>query len=257
MRRLRGIAAAGLLLSAGCLKFEGQLSLKEDGSGTLELSYSLAEQTITQIEAMHKLRHDMEVAANTNAPAMQSVGFDHYLFNPQKDEIMTKLKEYESLGIVVEKMDMKSMDIRRNVNLKIRFESLSALAKTDFFQAFGFSVTKDAQGNYVLERSPSGPTTAVKPDLSDPETLRVLSPLLNGFSVAFTVNAPTRILRTTAPITAPYSASWRFDFDRDPTALSALQNQRFQLVIEGRGLTLPNVQLPAREKESVQHTGGK
>ena len=255
MRQLRGIAAAALLLSCGCLKFEQQLTLKEDGSGTLEISYSLAEQTVAQVEAMNKLRRELVAAAGTNAPTARPAGFDSFLFNPQKGEIVTKLKEYEPRGIVVEKMELKSLDIRRNVNIKIRFNSLAEFAKTDFFQAFGFSVTKDAQGNYVLERPPSHQTPAVRPDMSDPETLRVLSPLLNGFSVSFTVNSPARILRTTAPITTPYSASWRFDFDRDPDALMAMQSQCFQLVVDGNAIKLPEIQLPARDKD--RSGGGK
>jgi hypothetical protein len=79
----------------------------------------------------------------------------------------------------------------------------------------------------------------------------MLTPLLNGFLVSFTVNSPTKILRTTAPITGAYSASWRFDFSRDPNALIAMQNQRFQLVIEGEGITLPKVQLPASGKPGL------
>lgn len=261
MRRLRAIAAAGLLLSAGCLKFEGQLSLKENGAGTLELTYSVAEQTVTQIEAMHKLRRELEAAASTNGTAITNVpnqkaaGFDRYLFNPQKAEILEKLKEYEPLGIVVEKMELKSVDVRRNVNIKVRFDSLASLAKTDFFQQFGFSVTKDAQDNYVLERFPSSPPQETRPDMSDPEIVRTLTPLLNGFSVAFTVNTPVRIVRTTAPITTPYSSTWRFDFDRDPSAVIALQNQRFQLVMDGRGMKLPEVQIPAHG--GVQASGGR
>jgi hypothetical protein len=244
MKKLLFVVPALLLLATGCLKFQEELIIKDNGSGTLELNYSIAEQMITQIQAMNKLRETLDTQSASNTAQKVSLDWTKFLFDPQKDEIVAKLKEYEPLGIASEKVEIKSRDIRRDVNVKIRFNSLDSLVKTDFFREFGFAITKHPSGAYIFERAPAAGTEAVRPDFSNPETVRMISPLMSGFNVSLSISTPGRIIDTTGTTAGPYTTAWSYDYDQNPNALTALRNQRFRVAFDGTGLVLPQVPAP-------------
>lgn len=243
-----------LAFCAGCIKVEQDLIINEDASGSLDLKYSISETTVQQIEAMHNLRKDLDEAAGRVAPTPQGTDFSRLLLNPILDEIRGKLKEYEKAGISIEKLEVKSRDARRSVEIKLQFDSITKVSGTDFFKQFGFSLTKDANGNYLLDRAPqvAEPPAGIRFD--DPQVVRTLTPLLGGFSVTLGVRTPGKILSSTAPIKGPYTAGWRFEFDRDPAALTALLTQRFAVTFDGKGLNLPEIRSatpPARPASPV------
>jgi hypothetical protein len=255
MNKWHGVVLALAVLSSGCVKMEQNLILRENGSGSLELNYSIAEQTVGQIDSILKLSRDLESVQGTNAAANVSADLSRLLFSPQKAEILAKLKEYEQFGIVTDKAEIKTRDIRRTVSIKVRFNSLSDLAKTDVFQAYGFSVQKDRNGSYVLSRDPAVQNPAIRPDYSDAETARMVTPLLNGFHVSFSISTPGRIIESTGVSAGPYTTTWLYDFDRNPNAVTALQSQQFRVVFDGAGLKLPELQVPSGS--ATQSAGGK
>jgi hypothetical protein len=234
-----------LAFCAGCVKVEQDLIINEDASGSLDLKYSISETAVQQIEAMHKLRKDLDEAAGRVTPPPQGTDFSRLLLSPILDEIRGKLKEYEKAGIRIERLDVKSRDARRSVEIKLQFDSLAKVSGTDFFKQFGFSLTKDANGNYLLDRAPQVAEAPAGIRFDDPQVVRTLTPLLAGFSVTLGVRTPGKILSSTASIKGPYTAGWRFEFDRDPGALTALLTQRFAATFDGKGLNLPEIRATA------------
>lgn len=244
MKKILMIVPVLLVLATGCIKLQEELIIKDNGSGTLELNYSIAEQMVTQIQAMNKLRAELDARAASNVVQKASTtDWTRLLFDPQKDELAARLKEYEPLGITTEKVEIKSRDIRRTVNVKVRFNSLDGLIKTEFFREFGFSITKHPSGAYIFERAAATGTETVRPDFSNPDTARMVNPLMSGFNVSLSISTPGRIIETTGATAGPYTTTWTYDYDQNPNALAALRNQRFRVAFDGTGLVLPEVKV--------------
>jgi hypothetical protein len=248
MRILGGLCVAGLLLASGCVKLEQDLIINSNGGGTIEINYSVPESTTQQVDAMRRLKSDMDAAAGRPSSFVPGTDFSRLLFNPVLDELRAKLKEYEKNGIAVEKLEVKFKEGRQTVGIRLQFDDLARVARTDFFQLYGFSLTKDPKGNYVIERPPQVAEFPAGFRAADPQTAKALKPFIDGFLVALSVRVPdqNKILSTSAAIRGPYTAGWRFDAERSPDAVMALLRQNFVVVFDGRNLELPEFRLPER-----------
>jgi hypothetical protein len=250
MRATRPAAApllltlAALLLN-GCIRMEQIITLRADGSGTMDLTYSIAEESVTQIEAMRKLEEEMEAASDETLSVPPAEDDTRLLFSPTYEDLHGRLKSYERLGIRVEKLEVKSREARRQVHVKLAFTNLAAAAHADLFRKYGFSLTRLPDGDYRVFRPPM---TSAAPAVTalDQETERVLTPFLAGLSVSLTLHPPGRIISTTAPIKSATGATWMFEFDRDPNVLAALQREKFEIVFAGKDLNLPTFEIPFR-----------
>lgn len=123
--------------------------------------------------------------------------------------------------------------------MKLTFKNLANVAKADFFQKNGFSLSKTADGNYTLQREAANGNV----NLLSPDMVKLFSPMLAGFNVALNVSVPGKILKTNAHKTSPQTntATWSYDYDKAPNAFSAIQNQSFSIVFDGKGLNLPTI----------------
>jgi hypothetical protein len=245
MRALRALPALLAVLCAGCIKLSLDLTIQENGSGTLALAYSIAEQTAGQFTAMRKLEKEMKEAAGLEIPATAPRDYSRLLFSPVKEDIVKLLKECEKYGIATDRLEQKSRDVRREVDIRVRIEDIGKASRSDVFQQYGFSLRKDAKGNYVLHRG-SALAPGQRVEALEPETAKLLTSLVGGLNVTITVSTPSRILSTTAQNSGPRSAMWIFDYDRNPKALTDLHKQNFTVVFEGGDMKLPEIILAAQ-----------
>ena len=237
----RWIPVVALTLAAGCIKLNESLTLKEDGSGSLDVTYSIAEQTITQLKAMNKLRDQLAIVSGDPSDVAAKDDLSALFMDPVEDSMRKRLKGYEKFGITAPTVRVESRNAGRYVTLKLLFDNLANAAKADFFQEHGFFLSKNAKGNYLLNRPAEAPDGSTSMDFSDPESVKLLTPLLGGFKVVIKVNTPTKILDSNATEKAARSATWSFDFDKDPKAVLALQRQAFTVLFDGTGASLPAV----------------
>jgi len=243
--RFGPILLAGLL--AGCITVDQKITLREDGSGLAELSYSITEQAISQIKAMLKLQKQMAMAAG-EAGAADMDEKPHYLLDPNEGRLRSELKKYESLGITVERLSVDNDKERRRIWIQAAFKDLAEVAKADFFPEYGFSLSRNSAGNYVLYRAARKGGDEMPVGAMDPATVHMLTPLLSGFRVAVSVILPRAILETTAARPSQFEAEWVFDFDRDPNALMALQSTDMKIVFDGEGVKLPRIRHERSDK---------
>jgi len=241
MRTVQLVFLSLLVVSAGCIKVDQKLTIREDGRGSLALDYSISEQSITQIKAMFKLRDQLaELSGETSPPV--PVSEESLLFlNPDEKAIGRKMKSYEELGIHVEKLKVRTVNAWRHVEMQARFDDLANLAKADFFSDYGFSLSKDANGNYLLSRPRMEAAGDAASDYLGKNTVELLTPILSGFNVVLSVTTPGIILDTNAPRKSTYSAAWIFDFNRNPNAFLGLQRQDFRIVFSGKDISLPEI----------------
>ena len=239
-------------LTCGCIKVQQHLVLNRDGSGTLSVKYSVPEQTVTQIKAMLKLERELAMAAGESPETFTDDQYTRLVFDPDEDRMRKKLAAFSDCGISVDELAVKSRSARRNVDLKVSFSNIADLAKADFFAGYGFSLIKAKDGNYVWIHRGDRSNDSPPPDVSDAQTVQVLSPLLGGFSFEMTLSTPGRVLKTDAPSKTPTSATWQYDFDRDPNALWALKTRNMTVVFDGKGLELTEIRPASPNAEPAQ-----
>jgi hypothetical protein len=240
MKHLPVALAALATLVSGCIQVDETLTLEKNGSGNLEIIYSVPEQTISQMKAMFKLREQMAALSGEPAVETREDVFEKIFFDPSEDSIRRELKKYEPLGITISTLKIESRNSARNVNLKVAFTDLPRLSKADFFPDHGFTLIRAQNGNYLFSRAPQGEHGYEVQDFG-PGTSGLLSPILGGFRVAIKVTTPGKILETNASRKTLYNAAWVFNYDKDPDAITALQKQYLKIVFDGTGLNLPDV----------------
>jgi hypothetical protein len=239
MKCFRSALIVTLLAACGCLEVDEALTINRDGSGTCELAYSISEQAIVQMKAMLKLKAQMEEAAGESDKASTGKGADYtFLFAEPADEHLRRgFGQYEKHGLVLEDLKVEARDGRRNVRMKISFPGLDSLSKTEFFPEHRLSIARNPEGSCVLELVPMSGEKV--PRITDEDTVRQLVPLLSGFRVTLKVNTPGRITETNASEKSDRTATWTFDFDKNPNAVPDLQNGLMKVVFDGSGLDLP------------------
>ncbi|WP_328987642.1 hypothetical protein [Thiorhodovibrio winogradskyi] len=230
------VALAVVLVLGGCVKVEQTLTLKKDGSGTLDMRYGMSEQTIAQMEAMEKMAESMGQEASEDVGGETPFDFD-------EAEIREQFESDAPEGVELVSLQSESLDGWRYMNLKLAFDDLSALKNTEFFSDGAMSLTKNADGNYVLVQS-TGAEDAMpptSPDGSDAATaamMQQMAAMFAGMRIATTVIAPSEIIESNATDMDGRKASWVFDVDEDPTVLSKLQQMNLRMVFKGKGVEI-------------------
>lgn len=238
MKLIRYLLAALLLLSAGCIKFSETLTLNDDGSGIIELTYVLPEKTVTQMTGMMKMADELAETAGETPPG-QTHSYLELLLNPSEDRIRRKVQSYKAEGLTLTNVEVTSVDGNRNVELQLSFQRITNLKQTDFFADQGFVLTRAPGGNYRLERQGAAVSAISPVDLDNPQVVRSLTPVLGGFEATIGVKTPRRILQANTPRRSSRQAVWTFDFNRDAADFRAFYTKNLVVVFDGTGLSLP------------------
>jgi len=228
-------------LSAGCLKMEHDIRFKEDGTATYRLKYSISEQAIVQLRAMEKLKKDLAIAGGEPPPGIEMDPLLHAFLDPDDGVLREMVKAFEDDGITLKELSVESRAAWRSVDLIIDVTDLQKAAETDFFKTHGFDLGRDRDGRYVFSRDPHINRPGEIAKAPTDEELQQLIPIVSGFNVTLKVTTPGRILATTAFRTTLHTASWVFDFDREPGAIQAVQRQPFRIVFDAKKADLPEL----------------
>jgi len=227
MKRLRLLALALLAIwTIGCIRVEQTITMKPDGSGSFEITYGMSEQTVRQMEAMQAMVPEEEREDN--------------LFDFNENELREQLKEFEEHGLTVRDISSEIRDGWKYMKVALDYTSMSALAKTDFFKDSNMKLTRE-ENRYTLEMK--GQDADAEEEMS-PEMMAQMAPMFAGMRVALHITAPGRIVEHNATSVAGQKASWVFDVDKDPTAVTRMQKMHIRLVFEGENIELPVIGLP-------------
>lgn len=241
MKLLRFAFVGLALIVTGCIDVDQQWIINRDGSVRMEMSFSMAEQTIDQLKGVNRLEDEIaRMSGETPGPKKPPDLLDLFL-DPNVGRLREELKKYEPYGVRVESLMVETQSSRRYVRMALYMRDLAALAKTTFFQEHGFSLTKTAEGDYNLYRESETLTTDPGVDLTTPEMTKVLMPFLGGFKVLVKVTTPAPIKRTSAPKHTMHTATWYYSYNDDPTAFSAFHNHRMMIAFSGKDMNLPEI----------------
>jgi hypothetical protein len=243
MKALRHLLVAtfAVVVASGCVKLEQTLTIEKDGSGEMEIEYSITDQALTQLTAMFNLEKELALAAGEEPPEVDPNDLTRLMLDPDEDAIRAHFRSYRAKGISFEDLEVDMREGRKHLKMKILFKNLATLAQADFFADHGFSLSRTSEGNYLFERVPPDADGEPPPRITDQETERELTPLLGGFSASYSVKVPGRIIRTNAPRKSLYSAEWAFTFSDDPNAFADFHFKPLGLLFDGENLDLPEV----------------
>ena len=244
---------AAVLAMSGCIKVDQTLSLNPDGSGTLEMVYGMSEQTIAQLEAMEQMaagmnQEGMEVEVESDSP----LDFD-------EEEIRKQFAEEQLQGVELLEVSSQSREGWKYMQVKMAFDDLASLEKTEFFEDSGLRMTRNAEGNYVLAQrlgsadmdmpgSQSGPGGGSG---MDEQMMQGMASMFAGLRVVMTVVAPGQVIESNATQVEGNRASWIYDIDEDPQILSKLGGrEEMRLVFSGEGLDLTIPDEPSKQEDA-------
>jgi hypothetical protein len=230
-----------LFFSSGCIKMEHSLRLRRDGTASYSLKYSISEQAIVRFRAMEKLNIQLAESRGEPPPKLGIDPIFRLFIDPDEAAIRKALKQYEHYGIEVKEFEVRTVSSWRHVNFKLEINDLQKVAKLPFFRDNGFNLTKDKSGSYVFYREPYINRPAEIAEVPSGEDLKQLIPLLSGFKTVVRISVPGNITSTTAFNNTVNTASWIFDFDHDPGALTVLQHQPFRIVFKAPDVNFPEM----------------
>ncbi|MBK1617839.1 hypothetical protein CKO42_05085 [Lamprobacter modestohalophilus] len=236
MSSLRWLCIVALAFAVtGCIKVDQTLTLNKDGSGTLNMRYGMSEQAIAQVEAMEKMGEAMQESGG------EALDMDaERPFDLDFDEAKVR-EEFEAEGLEgVELASVKSesVDGWRFMEMKLTFDNLTALKQTDYFDGSELSLSKDAEGNYVLTQRSTDNGDDGDDEEMDPQMLKQMAAMFAGMRIANRVIVPTEIIETNATDIDGRSASWVYDIEKDPTILSQIQNFNMRVVFSSEGTSI-------------------
>lgn len=226
MRSVRGLLFLLLapVLLAGCVQVEQTLSLDAEGGGTLSVHYSMTLEKIAELEA----RAREEAGGDAEIPS--PIPYD-------EAQIREDFKAYEPMGVTL--VDVRTWEEggSRQVRLKMKFTSFTALAQTEFLSDRTLKLVRVDDAYEFSQMAPEAP--AVEDEMYD-----FMVAMMKGFRATLAIETPGDILETNADEQAGRRALWHFDLEKDPNALKRAQQLNLRVRFSAEGLALADFPPP-------------
>ena len=166
MRKIAALLlASGLLVS--CVGIDSKLTINDNGSGTLVLTYRISQLVI-----------DLGVSTSTRGAVPLPISkedFDRSLVNAKGKVRLTKFQRTEN-----------EQDV--TIAAELSFDSVEALAQVDAFQDAQLKLAVDGSRKTFTEVIARAPAEPVSED-----SLRMVDALFNGYGLTFIIQAPKAI----------------------------------------------------------------
>ncbi len=230
MRKLMWVLGLGAIVAlSGCVKMEQDITLNKDGSGNVKFMYAMSEQMISQMEMMAQMgaEEDMEV----DDDAME---FD-------EAKVRKSFEELKDQGITLNSVRSESRGGWKYMHVDFDFQDVAKLGETEAMGESPVTITRNEDGNYVITSTMGGEDIGLGDEEMDPAQMQMMMPMLSGMRIAVKINTPTNIISTTAPVKTARSAQWVFDADEDPESIMKMGQTRMEVIFDGRGVSIPEV----------------
>ena len=241
------IKAAMILMMAGvisgCVKMDQTLTINADGSASVDMSYGMSEAMVSQMEMMKK----MSASAGDEAAGEGEKEEENDAFDFDEQSIRDRFAALKEDGVTLDEVRSEVKDGWKFIYLKYSTKDLAALAKTDLAENSTMSLTKDADGNYVLLQKNSDYNMGDDSEEMTPEMkemmMKQMLPMMKGMKVAFRVKVPGRIIDSNATEVNGEEAAWVYDIDKDPSfVMNSTKMEDMKIIFSSKGLSLPEIQ---------------
>jgi hypothetical protein len=171
MRKIAVLLAAALLLLTSCIGIDSRLTLQDDGSGTLALTYRVS-QLVADL--------GLSSTGGTVIPLpLSRTDFDRAV-------------EGSKGKVRVARFDRSENEKDITISVQLAFDSFDALAQMDAFRDAGLKLASDGTGRtytQLIARAPARP-------LSD-TTLQMFDALFSDYALSFALHVPRPIQSST------------------------------------------------------------
>lgn len=198
------------VLAGGCLQIDGEVTIKEDRSGSAEWSYVLTDQAVAQFGQVFEVTDRLSAAAGL-PPASTSSAMRVFL-NPQESTIKDYVGTLSSYGITLGDVRIRTTAGRRSVRLTVSFSDLQKAVTAPPLREAGLRFGRRADGKWEFVREIAGATNSVM----TASAVRAVTPAMAGFTAQVKVRVPGAVVESTATKKSPRAVAWEFDFNRDP-----------------------------------------
>jgi len=219
----------------GCMKFDQEITLNKDGSGSVSMMYAMSEAVIQQMEAMAEMGKQMVQEGAEIEEEDKPFEFD-------EAKIKEEFEGMKDKGIELTSVKSETKDGWKYTYVDFTFKDVGKLKELDEFKEDSFSIVKNPEGNYVITMKMGSVGTQAEPQ--DEAQLQQMMPMIQGqgMEVASKFTVPTKIIETNAPLKEGKSAGFEVDVDKDPDAFLALSKMgEVTIVFDGKGCSIPEV----------------
>lgn len=203
-----------LAFLAGCIQVEETITLNADGSGIMELSYSVADQQAVMLESA--------IIADEQLDAGDDFSFS-------ADAIRRQFDEMDFEGVELIQADSSVKDGRRNISMAVKFESLDALSETPLMSERRVALQKGGDGRFTFTQRAGASAISSQAGAEMPA---MVQSMFQGLKVQICVKTPGRIVSSNASETDGREARWIYDISNDSNAFARIQNMDVQVSFE-------------------------
>ena len=225
MRRFLALAILAAFAAAGCMKMEQEVTLKADGSADVHLVFGMKKEMFG------------------GDPAKEA--------EFSEESFRKKFEEEDKEGVELKSVKVEEKEGWKYADIEMACKDLStavtATAGDAGPKAKAFSLTKNDEGNYVLEIKDENAGKMGGGDMP-PEQKKKMQEMMKarmaGLRIAITYKLPGDVLETNAHTKGKREVSWVFDADKDPDffeKLEAAGKEPIRVVFEGKGLDLKEI----------------
>jgi len=249
---LAGLAA---LAGAGCIKTDQDVKLNADGSVDVKVHYAMTEQGIAQLEAMKKLaEQNPDMKVSSKGPDL--------IFDEAK--LKAEFEKNQAAGVELKSCRVENKDGWKHAYLEARCADLSAAAKgTGAGSQRSFSLTRNAEGNYLLEMvvKDKFPGAGARKDLSPEQKAQqeaMMKAMMAGLRIEIKLTVPGDIIETTATDKDKRTAIWLLDINDEKFSEKSeeLNAKGIKVTFSGKGLELKEFKsAPPAEKPAAEGEG--
>jgi len=166
MRKIVILCIASVLIMS-CVGIDSKMTIKDDGSGTLLLSYRVS-QLVADLGTTSSEKGIVPLP-------LAKADFERSLQSTQGKVRLTKFERTEN-----------EKDI--SINVELSFDSLDAIAQVDAFHDAELKLSKDGTRHtfsQLIARAPAQPVTE--------DSLRMIDAFFDGYALTFVIEAPQPI----------------------------------------------------------------
>jgi hypothetical protein len=172
-----GLVILVVCLLGGCINYEETIELNSDGSGTMLMHYSMAQQ-LTAMMAMGG-----QGQTGSDKPP-------DFPFKIKEDEVKADLT---AKGVKVQSFETKTENDQQHFYVKVSFDKITDLNQTKTFKEMPFEWTKDGN-NVVFKQTLKGKKEAKTANPGDEMGKQMAQAMLGNATFKFEVKLPSKVL---------------------------------------------------------------
>jgi Tfp pilus assembly protein PilP len=196
------ITLMSCLLLQGCLELEQELTVEQNGSGTMRVQYVLSESFTNMVELAEEIKESATGGRTLIEPGL--------VLNER--ELQAR---FAGDGVEIKSSSFEKKEGRLNISFTVAFRDLNALVKTKALQREPISFYRDEKSNLALEMGTQFSAVAMYKN-------KLPENAMEGFKAVLRVTLPGKVLENNADTVEGTTLEWNYRKDKlQPEVMTA------------------------------------